>query len=235
MEYKDFSFKELINYAERRKLVLPNFQRDFVWKIQNQRYLIASFLVNLPIGNFLILRGEGEDDSKFHSKVLCFDESITPEGDCYYLLDGQQRLSTIKNVFTDHLSHNDWGKNISSLHHNLKYRWFLSLSEEGDDSDFLGFENLRFEEEVHDKDGHLSPIPIPLTKEPSEIANSIVCHRVLKTKDKDEFYHPGKYANTDLSDYDIKIKFAQDFASKNYLPLLVCPPIIRTFYRPVIE
>ena len=65
MEYSKFSYKKLFELAESKKLVLPNFQRDFVWKTEGQQQLLASFIVNLPVGAFLILEGEG---GEFYSK-----------------------------------------------------------------------------------------------------------------------------------------------------------------------
>jgi uncharacterized protein with ParB-like and HNH nuclease domain len=45
-------------------LLLPNFQRDFVWdRKEKQKDLLASFVFNIPIGSLLILNGEKEKNT----------------------------------------------------------------------------------------------------------------------------------------------------------------------------
>ena len=85
------------------KIVLPNFQRQFVWKVEAQKELLCSLLAGVPIGSFLIQYGI-EDD--FIHRPLCYDfysKKAEKKSDRYfrYLLDGQQRLSTIKSVVSD--------------------------------------------------------------------------------------------------------------------------------------
>lgn len=41
------SIKELFEDVKSLKIVLPDFQRDFVWEIDKQKKLLASTLVNL--------------------------------------------------------------------------------------------------------------------------------------------------------------------------------------------
>jgi len=113
MDFLKVNIAELLQRAENKELVLPNFQREFVWKTDQQKMLIASFLVNLPIGTFLILEGEKND---FISKPLCFKVAVTPTENCLYLLDGQQRLSTIKSIFSDLYSFDRWEETYTILH-----------------------------------------------------------------------------------------------------------------------
>ena len=88
------SLKDIVEDNANNKLVLPTFQRPYVWEMSQQQSLIAAFMVEIPIGGLLTLEGKKDD---FSSRPLCFvDVGSVPNDDCSYLLDGQQRLSTLK-------------------------------------------------------------------------------------------------------------------------------------------
>ena len=209
---KRTSLKEIFSRVNNAELILPNFQRDFEWKEEDQKLLLASFLVDLPIGSFLILEG----NSKFFSnRELCFKRATDVQGDCLYLLDGQQRLSTLKNIFTDHLSQDKFDNNFDDLHFHLKNRWFLDLSFSNENDDLLGIENLNFKINTNN-----------LTKyklssfEPNEIIDKIKHYKILKSKNVDKFYHPKNSFGTSDS-YGQKIEFAKHCSlhENNQLPL----------------
>ena len=49
---------EIINKIEKNQILLPDFQRDFKWKDEDQqKSLIASVLCKMPIGSILLLEG----------------------------------------------------------------------------------------------------------------------------------------------------------------------------------
>jgi len=75
MEVKEPILRTLIQRSENKEFVLPNFQRDYVWPVENQKKLIATFLVNLPTGNFLTLEGESGD---FVAREVCNKNSVVP-------------------------------------------------------------------------------------------------------------------------------------------------------------
>jgi uncharacterized protein with ParB-like and HNH nuclease domain len=81
------------------KLVLPNFQRGFEWKVEEQKKLLSSVLTLLPIGSILLLDGKKGD---FSTRQLCYnDEDFDQHDECSYLLDGQQRTSTLRAIFSN--------------------------------------------------------------------------------------------------------------------------------------
>jgi len=216
MEYTKFTYGQLFDLAAKNKLILPNFQRDFVWKPDAQAQLLASFLVNLPVGAFLILDGVGGD---FVSKELCFvKRNISPSGDCHYLLDGQQRLSTLKNIFTNHLTTDNWEKNFGDLHYQLQYRWFVNIEPMENEEDPFGLKNLRFKIEVENEREQGVIIPKLMTLEPTDVVDSIKYYKIYKTSQKDNFYHPA----ADLGEgsaYDKNHKLALKCADKSLIPL----------------
>ncbi len=96
--------------------VVPDFQRDFVWEIGQQRACLATFLSFLPIHSFLVLRGKGGD---FCSKAIGFPDRVIDLGkgsDCVFLLDGQQRYTTLISTFSNIFGNtNDWNSNWEEM------------------------------------------------------------------------------------------------------------------------
>src|SRR5690606_5773287 len=90
--------------------LVPQFQRDFTWKEGQTRLLVDSIARNYPIGSLLILGKNDEVPLKSRkldadyppkaepSETEDFDE---PTNDSFYVLDGQQRLTSIARVFLD--------------------------------------------------------------------------------------------------------------------------------------
>jgi hypothetical protein len=212
MEFKTVCLKDLFSWAEDHKLVLPNFQRDFVWKTEAQQQLLASFIIDLPIGNFLLLKG---DNNAFISNELCFNRKANPKSECYYLLDGQQRLSTVKNIFNSHLHNGKWQENFGHLHFKLKNIWYIDLEPNGPASEFFGYDSLCFNNFANDLK---EKIPKLSRIEPLDIIDSLKFFPIHKEKNKEKYYHPecdfkGK------SDYDIQLEIGFNFAHEDKIPL----------------
>ena len=86
------SIAELLQEIEKRELILPEFQRGFVWSHAKVKAYIESIYKNYPTGHFLIwktysaphYRGDGPElDAKYHRLIL----------------DGQQRLTALYTIF----------------------------------------------------------------------------------------------------------------------------------------
>jgi len=146
MEFTDSTIGNIFTGFINQRLVLPNFQRGFVWVRSKQQGLVASALVDLPVGSLLILAGHNQD---FAKRPLCRHQEISlNDGPCEYVLDGQQRLSTLKTVFTDVFSEGDWLDVYNSLYKDLRTRWFLKIVDDDNNSDifeskYLGLVNFR--------------------------------------------------------------------------------------------
>ena len=78
-------------------ILLPKFQRDFVWKPAEILRLLDSIARNYPIGGILLWQSKEHLASERTIADLAIAES-KPEYPVNYLLDGQQRLSTICGV-----------------------------------------------------------------------------------------------------------------------------------------
>ena len=123
-EYRK-KIKELV-FEE--NLLLPDFQREFVWKPQEQQLkLVCSLFLDIPIGSILVL----DKLDNIGLRKLCYkEEKVEMESEhSKLLMDGQQRISTIKSVFSDLYDDKyGWKKVNDSLHSNLRHKWFLDLS-----------------------------------------------------------------------------------------------------------
>lgn len=129
------NLKKISEMIKRGELLLPDFQRGFVWKEEMQISLIASVLAKMPIGSILLLEATVSD---YGCRVLGRkDEPETgnrnPNESIYVLLDGQQRLTVLENVFSNLLYYDysgsgmldcDYKKLIST---DLQNRFFLEI------------------------------------------------------------------------------------------------------------
>ena len=106
--YDNRTVKEWLTMAGRGEVVLPNFQRSFVWKPQQTSEYIKALLESRPTGIFLILKAT--DPLQFESRSLHgipFQEDQCRE----LVLDGQQRLTSL------------WG----ALNGDAKPRYFIGV------------------------------------------------------------------------------------------------------------
>lgn len=207
IEYTNYSIKNIYRKNESNKLVLPNFQRGFIWDIDNtQKKLVSSFLVGVPIGSLLLLQGNNND---FAARDLCVKETVLPEKECMYVLDGQQRLSTLKSVIHDIFQEfNEENDPYGTLYKRLQNRWFLRIEPNEKEVDVFGFRYFT--------DPKLNKI------EPDELFDFIYPYKIYK-KYQDEWYHPykrydgeGKYA---IKTNQGRKKFADESAKYKLVPL----------------
>ena len=208
MKFTSTQLISLINESEEKKLVLPNFQRAYVWPLEKQKTLVSTLLLDLPIGSFLILNGKSDD---FAAREVCFPSAIMPEPSCAYLLDGQQRFSTLKNTFTDLYSQvkpNDWRQIWDPLFKQLRYRFYIKIS--GSDTDYFGYEKLQFNKEVFS------------TIEPSNLYDYIEVKNIL-AKDSGRFFHPAynplDSAGNELSLSKRRAEIIDGFVGEELIPL----------------
>ena len=131
MTIGNITISNLLHKIGDNKLLLPQFQRDFVWDADKQKKLLASFLYGIPTGNILLLKLDSDEDistknigHKDDSKGRTNNESKS--GGIQYLMDGQQRLTTFKSIFDDFFAEN-YNAAFDNLFHNLKMRWILKM------------------------------------------------------------------------------------------------------------
>ena len=111
MQTINFDIRQLLKKVRLGHFLIPQFQRDFTWKEGQTRLLIDSIARNYPIGSLLILGKNDEVPLKSRKLDAAYppknqdsemlEEFDEPGSESYYVLDGQQRLTSIARVFLD--------------------------------------------------------------------------------------------------------------------------------------
>lgn len=108
-----YNLLQFLTEAKRGAFVIPRFQRPFVWNHAQVKLLIDSIARNYPIGSLLLLQETIPSDPFLSSRpidaVIGESESEEVTGEdltqpafppaVYYVLDGQQRLTSLVRVF----------------------------------------------------------------------------------------------------------------------------------------
>jgi hypothetical protein len=89
--------KDLMKKAHQGWLVLPDFQRDFVWKPSDVIKLLASLLNGYPIGGLLFMESAGLYGYRLLDGVT--EQEGQAAKDVVLVLDGQQRLTSCYRAF----------------------------------------------------------------------------------------------------------------------------------------
>lgn len=98
--------KDLMKDMEQSILIIPSFQRDYVWKKEQIAALFDSLMRKLPVSSLLFWKLNASDIREIPFKFLKFfsvydterreNEDATPTAGNYYaVIDGQQRLTSI--------------------------------------------------------------------------------------------------------------------------------------------
>src|SRR6516225_6484705 len=90
--------KNLMEQAHQNRLVLPDFQRDFVWKPADVTKLLASLMNGYPIGGLLFMESPGIYGHRPLDGVVP-NGNGPGNGDTRLILDGQQRLTSCYRAF----------------------------------------------------------------------------------------------------------------------------------------
>lgn len=116
---QDRAIETLLKWYDNKKLILPEFQRDYVWTYQNSCRLIESILLNLPIPNIFLFKIKDQNGERF------------------MLIDGLQRITTIKQYVTGVWNQGGTERNFKMQSPNKKWnkKLFSELSDE--DQQFL--------------------------------------------------------------------------------------------------
>lgn len=150
------NLKSIVDDILNNEIILPDFQRQFDWNIEKQKGLVASVLTKLPVGGILLLKASSDD---YKSKRIGLDSKVGLDGEIpektNYLLDGQQRMTCLTNVFSD-VIHEASEKRVSKLASRqlLATRFYLKIDkwsadvEVGSPKDLFGIRTLDFRFDV---------------------------------------------------------------------------------------
>ncbi len=100
----DISLQEIVKNISKNSYLIPKFQRDFVWTLKDITDLGDSIIRGYPISSLLIMPENGtlkigahgliKDEEPDELKIKIDDSEFK-----YYILDGQQRMTSIAKLF----------------------------------------------------------------------------------------------------------------------------------------
>jgi len=98
MEVKpnDITFQNLLSGITNSRIQIPPFQRSFVWKPNDIRYLLDSIYRGFPIGSFIFWKTIRKlPYSRSIGNITLDQREINPGTEISYVLDGQQRITSL--------------------------------------------------------------------------------------------------------------------------------------------
>jgi len=95
---QDMSVAALLERVDSREYRLPEIQRDYVWKSSQIAWLLDSLYRGYPSGGILVWESDKPVEEKDVNSSLAGTAKVAPK----YLLDGQQRLTSLHRAFNGH-------------------------------------------------------------------------------------------------------------------------------------
>ncbi|MBC8727044.1 DUF262 domain-containing protein [Paraburkholderia sp. UCT2] len=191
MEYQHYSIRKMLDAVVSGEIRIPAFQRGFVWEMDRVAYLLDSIYKGYPFGSLLFWRTKQQLTTErslgtFTLPVPQVDYPID------YVLDGQQRLTSIFTVFQTELVaevNPDWADIYFDLDasDNAQDSVFVAISE-GDEIDKsryfpmnVLFDSVKYRASTE----HLKPEQIALVDRLQEKFKEVsIPVQVLKSEDR---------------------------------------------------
>lgn len=101
---RSFSIPEVVDIALDGEIRVPNFQRNFVWDENDVRDFFDSIWRGFPIGTLLLWRNSAPKGLVEFGPISIAAEART---DALWVVDGQQRITSMVAVFNPHLRGDD--------------------------------------------------------------------------------------------------------------------------------
>ena len=230
MDNKNDIFLDLINDIVNKELVLPDFQRKFVWKKEMMLKLYTSVICRMPLGSILILKSS---DTSFACKEIgarnrtdAYSNSIPKDKELSYLIDGQQRVTTLlagfSTRFLERFLNTDECAKEALL--NLFFINIPTIDNQDKELDIFKVKNLDFNAAEYKSDKYLQSNIINKLITSAKISEIITNKKRTESynlKDKNQMNQIIKYCTNDSIDgfFKIPLQFinSKDSDFKNYL------------------
>jgi len=95
IDVQQLKLPQLLNELQTGRLQVPRFQREFVWSLSKTRRLLDSMYKEFPIGTFFLWRAPAGSPLLFRALTELGIPEPQDGADIAYILDGQQRLSSL--------------------------------------------------------------------------------------------------------------------------------------------
>ncbi len=106
----------LIQYLNAGTIRIPGFQRDYVWEFARIQKLIDSMLKEYPIGTFFLWQAPAEYNGLLRDSPTLNQPPLNHQLQYEFLLDGQQRLTSLYVTFTGkQIEDDDYGEIVVDL------------------------------------------------------------------------------------------------------------------------
>jgi uncharacterized protein with ParB-like and HNH nuclease domain len=89
--------RDLVSDFQKGAILLPQFQRDYVWRPLKIRNLLDSLLREFPIGSFYVWKPQ--QGTPIDPKPKAYGAHRVGVSFIGYLIDGQQRLTSLEAAF----------------------------------------------------------------------------------------------------------------------------------------
>jgi hypothetical protein len=141
--------KEVLLSVSNEEYILPNFQREYTYDRSKQRALIASVLTFIPIGTIMTLKGSpGLMSYRNIGRRSGADVEEIDQPFVHFVLDGQQRLTTLWACFNDvfdGLSLDERNELREKLSPKLLNRWNLHIVPDETEEDIFGWRSMELD------------------------------------------------------------------------------------------
>lgn len=203
---------------------IPPFQREFVWKQEQVIELLDSIIEDYPIGSILLW--ETKDDLPAKRNIGGFDlPNPTEDYPINYVLDGQQRVTSIFGIFCydlENIENEDYDSSIFNIVYDITEDVFISSADINDNHINLPlrliFDNFNFNKFIQEK-----ALDKPQTNKVVEIQSLFQNYELplvtIKKRDKTEvgiIFERVNNTGTPLSTLDLMIAWTwiEDFHLK---------------------
>lgn len=138
----DFSIRDILNQVTKGNLRIPAFQRGFVWDADSVAFLMDSIYKGYPFGTIQLWRTKEKlDIEKQFGPFKLFERD--EEYPIDYVLDGQQRVTSIFGVFQTEIEGTDGIENPFKIYYDLE------ADENSQDSQFIPLKDDEVNPEKH--------------------------------------------------------------------------------------
>ena len=113
LDFKHIPIRRVFGWFDRKSLAVPEIQREFVWNAKRACTLLDSIHRGYPIGTVMIWRAHKSAQTLLrHTQHVLPPFDDTQNGEIWFLLDGQQRLSVLHNIREGRTVQNASGREI---------------------------------------------------------------------------------------------------------------------------
>ena len=144
--------REIIIEIKEERLLLPSFQREYVWSEEAQKSLLASVIAQVPCTSSLFVEETNPAKATFNCRSIGTQVKsgyVNTAGKIFtYILDGQQRFTTLYFALNDAYEGKMTPEKIefhATLYDKLKNRFLLKLYDTKNKKYLFGYENLNFD------------------------------------------------------------------------------------------